>query len=269
MSEAKSLVQKQFGAHAAGYATSPVHAKGASLQRLIDLVCPEKHWRVLDIATGAGHTALAFAPHVAEVIASDITDEMLAEAEKLAKARGLTNVTFAKADATALPYADETFDLVTCRIAPHHFPDVPKFVAEAHRVLKPESTFALVDNISPDEESTPGFTPDELRAAADSHNAFEKLRDPSHGRCLTIGEWRSVVASAGLIIEHVEQLPKEIEFAPWAERMGADAETTKQLEAMLTGSASALRAFLRPRREGEKLYFSLDEVIVIARKPTD
>jgi len=49
--------------------------------------------------------------------------------------------------------------------------------------------------------------------------------------------------------------------------MGADAETAKRLEAMLTGSTSALRAFLRPRQEGEKLYFSLDEVIVIARKP--
>ena len=117
MSEPRSLVQKQFGAHAAGYATSPVHAKGASLQRLIDLVQPEKHWRALDVATGAGHTALAFAPHVAEVTASDITDEMLAEAEKLARARGLANVIFAKADAMALPFADSSFELVTSRDA--------------------------------------------------------------------------------------------------------------------------------------------------------
>lgn len=266
MSEAKSLVEKQFGAHAAGYATSPVHAKGASLQRLIELVRPEKHWRVLDIATGAGHTALAFAPYVAEVVASDITDEMLAEAEKLAKARGLENVTFAKADAMALPYADGCFDLVTCRIAPHHFPDIPKFVAESHRVLKSGGTFALVDNISPDETSTPGFTKDELREAAVAHNAFEKLRDPSHGRCLTIEEWRAAIAEAGFSTSAVEIVPKEIEFISWAERMGADKSTTAQLEAVLTGASGALRAFFRPRQQDGKLYFSLDEVLIVARK---
>ena len=266
MSETKSLVQKQFGAHAAGYATSPVHAKGASLQRLIDLVRPEKHWRVLDVATGAGHTALAFAPHVAEVIASDITDEMLAEAEKLAKARGLENVIFEKADAMALPYDDGSFDLVTCRIAPHHFPDIPKFVAESYRVLKPGGTFALVDNISPAEGSTPGFTKDELHEAAKAHNAFEKLRDPSHGRCLTIEEWRTAISEAGFSISAVEILPKEIEFIPWAERMGADKATIAQLEAVVMGSSGALRAFFRPRQQGGKLYFSLDEGLVIARK---
>ena len=67
----KTLVQQQFGAHAAAYATSAVHAKGASLGRLVELVQPKSDWRALDIATGAGHTAAAFAPHVAHVIASD------------------------------------------------------------------------------------------------------------------------------------------------------------------------------------------------------
>ena len=84
----KSLVQQQFGAHAAAYATSVVHAKGASLGRLVELVKPESHWQALDIATGAGHTAAAFAPHVARVIASDITDEMLDEIESALLADG-------------------------------------------------------------------------------------------------------------------------------------------------------------------------------------
>ena len=99
----KSLVQQQFGAHAAAYATSAVHAKGASLGRLVELVRPEKHWQMLDIATGAGHTAAAFAPHVARAVASDITEEMLAEALKLAASKGLANMQTAVADAEALP----------------------------------------------------------------------------------------------------------------------------------------------------------------------
>ena len=81
---AGSLVQQKFGAAAADYAASTVHAKGESLARLVALVDPQHHWRVLDVATGAGHTALALAPHVEHVVASDITAEMLAEAGKLA-----------------------------------------------------------------------------------------------------------------------------------------------------------------------------------------
>jgi ubiquinone/menaquinone biosynthesis C-methylase UbiE len=262
----KSLVQQQFGAHAAAYATSPVHAKGASLGRLVELVQPQPHWRALDIATGAGHTAAAFAPHVAHVIASDITDEMLEEARKLAAAKGLANIETAVADAEALPFADARFQLVTCRIAAHHFPDVGRFVAEVRRVLEPGATFALVDNISPDSASMPGFSAAELTDAAIAYNAFEKLRDKSHGRCLGLAEWRDVITAAGLDVLHHEILPKAMEFAPWAARMEADAATTARLRAMLEEGTPALKAFLKLRLDAGALWFNLDEAVVIARK---
>jgi ubiquinone/menaquinone biosynthesis C-methylase UbiE len=263
---AKSLVQQQFGAHAAAYATSVVHAKGASLGRLAELVQPGNDWHALDIATGAGHTAAAFAPHVAHVIASDITDEMLDETKKLAAARGLGNMETAVADAGALPFDDACFDLVTCRIAAHHFPDVPRFVAEVRRVLKGGGTFALVDNISPDALSTPGFSESDLSDAAATYNAFEKLRDPSHGRCLALAEWRDVISAAGLDVLHQEILPKDMEFAPWAARMDVDAATVTRLRTILEKGTPALKAFLRPRVDAEALWFTLDEAIVIARK---
>ena len=262
----KSLVQQQFGAHAAAYATSAVHAKGASLGRLIELVKPQAHWRALDIATGAGHTAAAFAPHVAHVIASDITGEMLEEARKLAAQRGLANMETAVADAEALPFEDAHFDLVTCRIAPHHFPGIPTFVSEVRRVLKPGGIFALVDNIAPDAESTPGFPNAELRHASLAYNALEKIRDPSHGRCLGMAEWGEVIGDTGLQLVHKERLGKDMEFQPWAERLGSDAATIERLRAMLTEGAPALQAFLRPRLEDGRLWFTLDEAIVIARK---
>jgi ubiquinone/menaquinone biosynthesis C-methylase UbiE len=263
----KSLVQQQFGAHAAAYATSTVHAKGASLGRLVELVAPAPHWQALDVATGAGHTAAAFAPHVARVIASDLTEEMLAEAAKLAVAKGLANMETARADAEALPFEDARFDLVTCRIAPHHFPNVAAFVGEAWRTLKSGGVFAVVDNIAPDAESTPGFADAELGDAALAYNAFEKLRDPSHGRCLGMAEWSEVLARRGFEVTAKERLPKDMEFDPWAERMGCDAATIARLRAMLTGGTPALQAFLRPREEAGRLWFTLDEAIVIARKP--
>jgi ubiquinone/menaquinone biosynthesis C-methylase UbiE len=263
----KSLVQQQFGAHAAAYATSAVHAKGASLGRLVELVQPKPTWQALDVATGAGHTAAAFAPHVAHAIASDLTEEMLQEAAKLAKAKGLANMETARADAEALPFEDGRFDLVTCRIAPHHFPDIPTFVAETWRVLKPGGTFALVDNIAPDAESTPGFSSAQLRDAALTYNAFEKIRDPSHARCLGMAEWTEVLSDTGFEILHKERLPKDMEFQPWAERLGSDAATIGRLRSMLIDGSSALQAFLKPRLDGDKLWFTLDEAILIACKP--
>ena len=168
-----SLVQKKFGEAAADYAASSVHAKGESLARLVALVEPKPSWRLLDVATGAGHTALAFAPHVAKVTASDITDEMLAETKKLAAERQLSNVKTARAKAEDLPFPDMSFDLVTCRLAAHHFEDPASFVAESFRVLMPGGTFALVDIISPDAAILPEVPQAELSKLSADYNSFE------------------------------------------------------------------------------------------------
>jgi ubiquinone/menaquinone biosynthesis C-methylase UbiE len=174
----KSLAQQRFGVAAADYATSEVHAKGASLARLVELTEPKPHWRVLDVATGAGHTALAFAPNVAKVTATDITTEMLAEAKKLAAARGLANVRTLPAKAEDLPFPDASFDLVVCRLAAHHFDSVADFVSEAFRVLLQEGALALVDNVAPDDALAAGRTSDELREWAGLFNDFKKALRP-------------------------------------------------------------------------------------------
>ena len=143
----KTMIKEQFGANARAYISSQSHARGASLARLVELVQPQVDWRALDVATGAGHTAFTFAPHVKAVHATDITPQMLAVTTEQAQMRGLSNIVVEHADAEALPYETGTFDLVTCRIAPHHFGDVPLFVREAARVLRTGGIFALVDNM--------------------------------------------------------------------------------------------------------------------------
>ena len=267
----KSLVQQQFGANAANYLTSTVHAKGASLARLVELVLPGKDWVALDVATGAGHTAAAFAPHVARVVASDLTPEMLVQVKKLAAEKGFSNMETAIADAEALPFPDAGFDLVTCRIAPHHFPNIAMFLSESHRVLKPGGIFALVDNVSPDPETTPGFTKAELRDAAIAYNAFEKIRDPSHGRALATAEWLELIAETGFTLRHREHAPKAMDFASWVKTMNVPAETVPRLKAMLDEAAPALKSFLKPGPNPDadnKLGFTLDELIAIAERPS-
>jgi ubiquinone/menaquinone biosynthesis C-methylase UbiE len=261
----KSLAQQRFGRAAADYATSEVHAKGASLRRLVELTEPKPHWRVLDIATGAGHTALAFAPIVAKVTATDITEEMLAETRKLAKARGHINVRTLSAKAEDLPFPDASFDLVVCRLAAHHFDDVKGFAAEAYRVLMPGGLIGIVDNLTPDAAIVSGRTADELRECAVLFDAFKRLSDPSHRRCLGLLEWKKLLSDAGFAVTHDEVLDKDIEFGSWVQRMRSDAATTARLKEMLY--SQPLRDFLVPREDGSELNFTLKEGIIIGQKP--
>lgn len=256
----KELVKKQFGANAAAYATSAVHAQGASLARLVELVQPQPGWRVLDVATAAGHTAFAFAPHVAQVVATDLTPEMIPVAAKLAAEKGIANVTLELADAEALPYADGEFDLVTCRIAPHHFPHIDRFMAGATRVLRPLGILAVVDNIVPGGDAA-------ADAAGAYINAFEKLRDPSHHRALSVAEWMAAYAAAGLTLLQVETAPKRMAFTPWAERMGGAPQMLAELRRLLLGAPPAAAAFFAVETSGDDLSFVLHEAILIGRKP--
>ncbi len=265
MSTAKELVQQQFGANAANYVTSGVHAKGASLARMVEVVAPQPGWQALDIATGGGHVALTFAPHVALSVASDLTPEMLEQVRKQVAEKGLANVETLEADAEALPVEDASFDLVTCRIAPHHFPEIPKFVAEVRRVLKPGGVFALVDNVAPDTATTPGFDDEELAEAARTYNNFEKIRDPSHNRAWTTGEWLACVTAVGFKIRHTEILPKKMSFETWIKNMSVPAEKVPGLAAMLDDAEPAFAAYIQPEQNNDGTRgFTIAELMLVA-----
>jgi ubiquinone/menaquinone biosynthesis C-methylase UbiE/8-oxo-dGTP pyrophosphatase MutT (NUDIX family) len=253
----KSLTRGRFARSAHGYVTSGTHAKGAELARLLELASPRADWSVLDVATGGGHTALAFAPLVRHVVATDLTPEMLAEARAHILAAGTRNASFELADAEELPYAPATFHLVTCRIAPHHFPDVGLFVREAARVTRPGGLVLVQDQVVPDDRS----------AAADV-NAFERMRDPSHLRALTETEWVAHFHSAGLEALHTEVVVKRHEFEPWARLQGAtDGEVAALVAAMESASVTA-RHWLDPQEWGtEAATFVNRHLLILGAKP--
>lgn len=254
--DAKDLNRTQFGANANNYADSVVHAKGASLARMVELVEPQPEWRVLDIATAAGHTAFAFAPHVAHVTASDLTPEMVALAQERANELGHDNVTAELADAEALPFEDGSFDLVTCRIAPHHFPNPAEFIDEVARVLVPGGTFAMVDNIVPDDAEVALFCDD-----------WERRRDPSHVGCLSMTEWSRLMSDSGLVIQTSETAPKRMGFLFWVNNMNVPEELRPELLTDLVSATPAVRAFLRPEGSTQDdALFYLTEGLLIATK---
>jgi ubiquinone/menaquinone biosynthesis C-methylase UbiE len=166
--------------------------------------------------------------------------------------RGLANLRTAYAKAEALPFEDASFDLVTCRIAPHHFDSIPAFLAEAHRVLKPGALLALVDNVVPE------------GSVGDYVNAFERFRDPSHLRAWTMEEWRAALAQAGFAIGHEEQIYKQMDFTSWAARH--DATMQALLRAMLAQVTPDVKATLEPKGAGTELTFRLCEGLFIAKR---
>lgn len=266
-SKREDLVKSQFGRSAGDYATSAVHAQGESLARAVELTQPQSDWIALDVATGAGHTAAAFAPHVASVIASDITHEMLAESAKLAKTRNLTNMITAKGAADALPFADNSFDLVSCRLAAHHFPSLEAFVDEVRRVLKPGGRFAFVDNVAPDRNLFPNASNGDLETAIVQYNDFEKLRDPSHGFAPPPSTWIDLLQARGFKILAFEQFAKELDFRSWVSRMRCPPDVIARLHDALVNGPPLFKLFLVPRQDASgELHFSLQELIIVAQK---
>lgn len=253
----KQLSREQFGANAVNYASSRVHARGASLDRMAELIDPDPSWVVLDIATAAGHTGLRLAPQVASLVASDLTAEMVRLTRQRASDAGHANVEVAQADAEHLPFRTTGFDLVTCRIAPHHFPRPRAFVTEVARVLHPGGSFVMVDNTVPSDP-----------AAARWYNDWERRRDPSHVRCLSETEWLDHLGEAGLEVRHVETTAKLMRFAEWTENMSAPHDLRARLLADLLAAPPAVKAFLTPGgTDDETATFRLAELLVVADKP--
>ena len=191
-----------FSKHAEDYAKSESHSRGSDLATLIDTLRPTSSDVALDVATGTGFTAMALAPRVKLVVATDLTEEMLDQARKLAGERGITNIRFERAEAEDLPFADSSFDIVTTRRAAHHFQDVPAFLREARRVLRQGGRLGIVD-MAPPEGSEEFF------------NRIERLRDFTHVKALSPKEWRRLVAKAGLTITVEQLLPEQIPFERW------------------------------------------------------
>ncbi|MBZ0302612.1 MAG: class I SAM-dependent methyltransferase, partial [Anaerolineae bacterium] len=198
----KAQAQQRFSRFAQTYVASERHARGGELARLLELAQPQPDWLVLDVATGGGHTARTFAPHVRQMVAADISCTMLEAARGTIDA---PNGGYVASDAENFAFSEACFDLVTCRIAPHHFPDVFRFVQECARVLKPGGLLLVQDLSVPEHDR-----------AARYIDSFYRLRDPSHQRCYAEYEWRGLFLDAGLEVTHSEPIEISIMLVPWA-----------------------------------------------------
>ena len=257
MKSVHTAVREQFSQHADYYAQSIAHAKGDTLNVILDFAEPKGTERTLDVATGTGFTAFALAPKVGYVVATDLTAEMVVKAAELAEEQAIDNVTFSLAAAESLPFATASLDLVTCRLAPHHFQDVPKFLSEVHRVLRTDGLFCLADSVSPESEKLIAW-----------QNRVEALRDDSHVYGRPPSEWDAMITDAGFSLERTAHVRNaQMSFLWWVRPEQNSPEIVQEIrDAFAQLSADEAKRHYTVEPADDDFYFSWPMYAVKARR---
>ncbi|MEM6883974.1 MAG: class I SAM-dependent methyltransferase [Verrucomicrobiota bacterium] len=188
--------RQQFDRRSAHYGKGHILKSTDDLASALPALRPRGGESLLDVATGAGHTACYFAGLGLDVTACDISEKMLEQTRAQAAERDLTIRTECHT-AESLPYESGSFDIVTCRVAAHHFACPASFTMDVSRVLKPDGRFLLIDGTVED-----GYP----EAQAWAHEV-EVLRDPSHQKFVTPDEWTHMTGHVAMRVIHRQIQP--------------------------------------------------------------
>jgi SAM-dependent methyltransferase len=187
---------------AEAFRESPTHREGPDLDLLVEWCEPGHDVKVLDVATGGGHVARRLREEGCTIVTVDPAPGMKADVV---------------APADHLPFEDGAFDVVTCRIAAHHFPDIAAAVNEMARVSN--RLLVIEDNL---------FRGDQVEEA-------ERLRDPTHVRCYSEEEWSELVTNAGFEVEQVQHFDRRQSFDGWLQRVDTPPDAAMRIRELLAG----------------------------------
>lgn len=245
-------VEKQFGSQASAYLSSAVHASGRDLVRLGKRLASFPDAQVLDLGCGAGHASFIAAGQVAGVTAYDLSSQMLDVVNAAAKEKGLTNVTTRQGYAESLPFAEGSFEVVISRYSAHHWHDVGQALREVKRVLKPGGIFIIMDVMAP------GHPVRDIWL-----QTVEALRDTSHVRNYSSGEWLTWMTEAGLIARTMvtDRLP--LEFSSWIARMRTPEALSQAIRLYQQSASAEVKAYFELQSDGS---FTSDTLFAEAQK---
>jgi ubiquinone/menaquinone biosynthesis C-methylase UbiE len=222
-----SRVKEEFKRQANTLSVAPVFADPGVLERIRAAVKPTKTMNLLDLGCGPGIVTAAMAPDVREVVAYDLTPQMLDKAREKCRETGLKNVRFELGRAEHLPFEKESFERVVTRLTIHHFLDPRRVMNEMARVTRPGGKVVVADVVSSENEEE-----------AMLHNALETLRDPTHVRMLSPSGLLELIQSAGLRIISKATWETERDYGEWIGITNAP-ERVKPLHTVMLALAKA------------------------------
>jgi ubiquinone/menaquinone biosynthesis C-methylase UbiE len=252
----QETARHQFDKQSANYGKSHILQNTDDLRSTLNVLKPQRGQKLLDVATGGGHTGFYFARLGLDVTMADISAAMLERVQQTAKDENLT-ISANQHPAEELPYPDASFDLVTCRIAAHHFSCPASFVMEAARVLKKGGHFLLIDGTVEDGEPE----------AEEWMHQVEKLRDPSHNRLITPLKWAHLCGHAGLRVVHSEiQTMKQPDLEWYFNTAGTCAENRVAVRTLIATAPGSARRLFRLAEEDGKTIWWWQRLILVAVK---
>lgn len=183
---------------AEAYRESEAHREGEDLDLLVDWAAGAR--TALDVASGGGHVTRRLREAGLDVVSSDPAPGMRADVV---------------CSAEDLPFADASFDVVTCRLAAHHFTDVLAGMQGMVRVSR--ERVLVVDNLY----------------MGEAREEADHIRDPSHVRNYGADEWRGLFSRTGLEVEELRTFEKQLEVEPWLARSGCAGDDAERVRALL------------------------------------
>ena len=250
-----SRVKEEFKGQAETLSAALVFTDSEVLEKIHGAVKPTKMMSILDLGCGPGIVTAALAPDVREVVAYDLTSEMLEKARQRCEKAGLKNVRFELGSAEQLPFERESFDCVVTRLTIHHFLDPRRVMNEVTRVARPHGKVVVVDIVSSENEEESAL-----------HNALETLRDPSHARILPASELQELLKGVGLRITSKIAWNKKRDYDEWIRITNAPERVKPLYIVMATLARAGIQAGIHLHLDGKMVVFNHSYLLVTAEK---
>jgi ubiquinone/menaquinone biosynthesis C-methylase UbiE len=248
----------RFGRIASNFVTSEVHSAGTSIARLHELLSGLSIESVCDVACGAGHLAVSFSGRAAHIVAVDPAPQMLAAVRDLAASKNCAIETH-EAFAEAMPFVDGHFDVVTSRLAPHHFAELTLCLKEMRRILKVGGLLCIIDLEGNDDPTLDEF-----------NHRLQLLHDPTHVRSYTAKLWRVVVEEVGFRIIALEaerlEKPDGVTVHRWCETTNSGEKAEAEIVRLLTDAECSVLDGLGIRQENGTFLMPVRTLILVAEK---
>ncbi|PYL01651.1 MAG: class I SAM-dependent methyltransferase [Verrucomicrobia bacterium] len=256
LDEVQQAAEEQFARQSHRYGQGHILENVEDVRVAIEPLKLPPGSRVLDVATGAGHTGLFLASLGHNATLADLAQPMLERAKEAATKRGL-NVLTRQHPAEQFPYEDGSFDLVTCRVAAHHFSSPESFIRETARVLPTGGYFLLID----------GSVEDDQSEAEEWLHQVEKFRDPSHQRFLTPRDWSRLCEASGLKVLQAPLAPfKQPDLNWYFDTAATSPENRKQVLELVAHAPQSARDLFRLGEEAGKIVWWWQRLSLVAVK---